>query len=182
MNLQATIDALVGREGGYANDPADRGGETMWGITAAVARAFGYAGAMRDMPRGVAVQIYTERYWTQPLFDQVAQRSAAIAEELLDTGVNMGTGIAARFLQRALNVLNQQAQTFPDVAVDGALGKVTLAALDSLLEARGKDGETVLLRMLNGQQAVRYIEIAEVNPGQERFEFGWQLNRVGGLP
>jgi lysozyme family protein len=40
------IDALIDREGGYVNHPADRGGPTRYGITEAVARAHGYAGAM----------------------------------------------------------------------------------------------------------------------------------------
>ena len=51
MTIEAMIDATIGREGGYSNHPADRGGETIWGITAAVARRNGYAGAMRSMPR-----------------------------------------------------------------------------------------------------------------------------------
>lgn len=178
MNLNDTLDALIGREGGYSNHPADKGGETIWGITAAVARAFGYAGEMRDMPRSVAETIYTERYWSQPRFDQVAAISPAIAEELLDTGVNMGPAVAGRFLQRALNVLNQDDKLFPNIAVDGAIGKMTLAALRSFLQARGTGGEQVLLRMLNAQQSVRYMEIAEGNKAQEAFVYGWQLNRV----
>ena len=33
------FDLLIGNEGGYVNNPADPGGETMFGITARVARA-----------------------------------------------------------------------------------------------------------------------------------------------
>jgi lysozyme family protein len=178
MNLSDTLDLLIGREGGYSNHPADKGGETIWGITAATARAFGYSGAMRDMPRSVAESIYTERYWLQPRLDQVAAISPSIAEELLDTGVNMGPATAARFLQRALNVLNQDGKLYPDLVVDGAIGKMTLSALRAFLQARGTDGEQVLLRMLNAQQSVRYMEIAEGDKSQEAFMYGWQLNRV----
>jgi len=35
------IDRVIGVEGGYADHPADRGGPTRWGITQAVARAYG---------------------------------------------------------------------------------------------------------------------------------------------
>ena len=52
------IDALIEREGGYVNHPADRGGPTCFGITEAVARAHGYRGAMRQLPRDEAVAIY----------------------------------------------------------------------------------------------------------------------------
>ena len=68
MSIDSLIDGVIGREGRYSNNPADRGGETMWGITAAVARANGYAGAMRDMPRETAKDIYHRRYVEGPGF------------------------------------------------------------------------------------------------------------------
>lgn len=178
MTLDDTLDALVEREGGYVNDPTDRGGETNWGITIAVARAFGYTGEMAQMPRETAKTIYRERYWRQPKFDQVYELSPSIAEELLDTGVNMGQGVAAGFLQRALNVLNQGGTVFPDLVQDNAIGRMTLYALRTFLDLRGLDGRDVLLRMLNAQQAVRYMELAEDSPSQEKYEYGWQRTRV----
>lgn len=180
LDVQATITALIAREGGskFTDNPNDRGGKTRWGVTEQVARAYGYTGDMRELSRELAHDIYLERYWTGPHFDLVAARSGRLAEELLDTGVNMGPQVAARFLQRALNVLNRGATAYPDVIVDGQIGRMTLFALDKFLEARGGPGLVVLLRMLNGQQAVRYIEIAESRPQNEEFEFGWLLNRV----
>lgn len=178
MNVQDYITALIAREGGFVDHPADRGGPTCWGITEQVARAFGYHGRMQDLPQSVARQIYYERYWTQPRFDQVNEHSAPIAEELLDTGVNMGPGVAALFLQRALNVLNQEGRHYPDIAADGLIGRMTIAALRAYLGARGKEGHIVLLRALNAQQGVRYIELAEKRPNQEAFVHGWFLHRV----
>jgi len=136
MKIDQYIDDLIAREGGYVDHPADRGGATNWGITEQVARAFGYHGRMQDMPRSVAKQIYVERYWRAPGFDQVNEHSAAVAEELLDTGVNMGPAVAGRFLQRALNVLNLEGKTYPDVVVDGAIGRMTIAALRAEIEAK----------------------------------------------
>ena len=105
-----------------------------------------------------------------------------LAERLLDIGVNMGAATGIRFLQRALNVLNRQGAAFADIAVDGAFGPATETALAGLLRARGTEGARVLRGMIAAQQAVRYIEIAEHDPTQEEFEFGWQLNRaLGGL-
>lgn len=181
MNITDTITELIKREGGYSNDPNDKGGETNFGITVAVARAFGYTGPMDSMTQQVARDIYAQRYWHQPRFDDIDMASELAAEELLDTGVNMGTATAGKFLQRALNVLNQGDKTYPNITVDGAVGNMTLAALKAFLAARGKAGETVLVRMLNAQQSVRYIELAEAKVSQETFEYGWQLNRVGGL-
>ncbi|MDR6493533.1 lysozyme family protein [Paraburkholderia terricola] len=181
MTLDEKIDALIGREGGYANNAADAGGETMWGITAAVARAFGYTGAMRDMPRTMAVQIYRSRYWQQPKFDLVDAVSPALAEKLFDIGVNAGSATGVRFLQRALNVLNQNQRAFLDIAVDGGIGAMTIAALKAFLAARGADGHRVLLGMVTAQQSVYYIECAEKRVENETFEYGWQLNRTLGV-
>lgn len=175
---EALIAALIEREGGYRDHPADRGGPTCWGITEQVARAHGYRGDMRELPRSFAEGIYRERYWTGPRFDQVATRSTVLAEELLDTGVNMGPQTATRFLQRALNVLNRRAHAYPDITVDGAIGRMTLFALDQFIARRGIEGIGVLIRAINGLQGCRYIEIAEADQSQEDFTYGWLLNRV----
>ena len=178
--LDALIDALIEREGGFVNHPADRGGPTCWGITEAVARAHGYRGAMRKLPRGEAADIYRRIYWLRPRLDAVAERSAAIASELFDTSVNMGPAVAIAFLQRALTALNRNAADFPDLTPDGRIGPATLAALDRFLAVRGRrSGETVLLRALEALQGERYIRLAERRPANEAFLYGWLANRIG---
>ena len=180
MDVDELIDALIDREGGYANHPADRGGPTKYGITEAVARAHGYSGAMRDLPRDEAAAIYKRLYWLRPRFDQVAKRSSAVAAELFDTGANMGPAVAATFLQRALSALNRDRSDYPDLVPDGRIGPATLAALDSFFELRGRDtGETVLLRALDALQGERYIRLAERRPANETFLYGWLANRIG---
>nr|WP_283937447.1 glycosyl hydrolase 108 family protein [Sphingomonas anseongensis] len=174
------IDALIEREGGYANHPSDRGGPTKYGITEAVARAHGYAGAMRDLPRDEAAAIYKRLYWLRPRFDQVAKRSGAVAAELFDTGANMGPAVAATFLQRALSALNRDRKDYADLVPDGRIGAATLAALDTFLQLRGKTtGESVLLRALDALQGERYIRLAERRPANEAFLYGWLANRIG---
>lgn len=178
-DADALIEAVIDREGRYVNHPADRGGPTCWGITEAVARAEGYGGHMRDLPRSTAASIYRRIYWARPAFDQVARRAFLIAAELFDTGVNMGTGTAVGFLQRALNALNRSARDYPDIAVDRQIGPRTLSALDGFLAARGRAGETVLLRAMEALQGERYIALAERRPSQEAFLYGWLANRIG---
>jgi len=174
------IDALIGREGDYVNHPADKGGPTRFGITEAVARAHGYAGAMKQLPREDAAGIYRRLYWLRPKFDQVEQRAPNVAAELFDTGVNMGPSVAATFLQRALTALNRNGQDYPDLTPDGRIGTQTLAALDAFLKARGKKGgETVLLRALEALQGERYLRLAERRPANEAFLYGWLANRIG---
>ena len=193
VDVDALIDGLIDREGGYVDHPADRGGPTCFGITEAVARSNGYAGAMRQFPRGEAVAIYRRLYWLRPRFDQVAKRSARVATELFDTGANMGPAVAVTFLQRALTALNRNGGDYPDLTPDGRVGPATLAALDSFLAARGSSppvglaggdqqrtsGETVLLRALEALQGERYLRLAERRPANEAFLYGWLANRIG---
>ncbi|EHU3335121.1 hypothetical protein AXY28_RS08050 [Acinetobacter baumannii] len=179
MSVDNYIDELIKREGGYVNNPNDRGGATKYGITEAVARENGYKGNMKDLPLDVAKSIYRKNYWTAPRFDQVNTLSPLIAEELLDTGVNCGVAFAKPLLQRALNLLNNQGKGgWPDLAVDGIYGSATLGALKIFLAKRGKDGEKVMLKVLNIMQGQRYIEICERNPTQEQFFYGWISNRI----
>jgi lysozyme family protein len=169
---------LVLIEGGYANDPRDRGGETMYGITQAVARAHGYTGPMASLDLAQARTIYKRAYWDALRLDEVAQLAPSVAQELFDTGVNMGTGVAGRFLQTALNALNRGGADYPDLDPDGRIGPATVTALGSFLRVRGQAGRTVLLRALNGLQAARYLQIAASDQAQESFLYGWLLNRV----
>ena len=179
LEIDAQIDSLIDREGGFVNHPSDRGGPTKYGITQAVARAHGYSGAMRNLPRDEAAAIYQRLYWLRPKFDQVARRSEPVAAELFDTGVNMGPAVAATFLQRALSALNRDRRDYADLVPDGRIGPATLAALDTFFQLRGKPaGETVLLRALDALQGERYIRLAERRPANEAFLYGWLANRV----
>ncbi|MFT3978580.1 MAG: glycosyl hydrolase 108 family protein, partial [Sphingomonas bacterium] len=98
MDIEDLIDEVIGREGGYSNNPADRGGATRWGITEKVARANGYRGDMRALPRETAAAIYRRLYWQRPGYDRVAEHMPKVAAELFDTGVNMGPAVATGFL------------------------------------------------------------------------------------
>ena len=179
MDPDHLIDAVIDREGGYADLPGDRGGPTRFGITEAVARAAGYLGDMRALPRATAIAIYRRRFWTAPGLDGVATAAPALAAALFDAGVNMGPPVAIGFLQRALNALNRGATLYPDVPLDGRLGPATLAALDAFLKGRGQAGETVLLRATEALQGERYLSLAERRPADEAFLYGWLANRIG---
>lgn len=169
------INEIIRVEGGYVNDPADSGGETNFGITVTIARNHGYNGPMRDMPVNVAFDIYSAKYWDAVKADDLVELSEAVAEEVVDTSVNMGPSRAGKFLQRALNVLNSEAKLYADLTVDGAIGPATLSALAAYLDQRN---EMVLSRALNCLQGSFYIELAERREKDERFVYGWLKNRV----
>lgn len=178
MNIADIINDVIGVEGGYSDNPNDPGAETMWGITKATAIQYGYFGAMKDMPRATAFDIYSTEYVNGPHFDTIAKISAPIAAVLVDIGVNMGVPVAVGFLQRALNVFNQQGTQYPDMHVDFLIGPATRSALSTFLQYRSPEGESVMLKALNCLRGARFISIAEKNPKEEDFEFGWFKNRI----
>ncbi|WP_175741444.1 glycoside hydrolase family 108 protein [Burkholderia ambifaria] len=109
------FDALVGNEGGYSNNPKDPGGETMWGVTARVARAAGYAGAMKDLPRDTAKTIAKRLYWDPLQLDQFDPR---VAFQIFDANYNGGHPVI--WMQGAAGA-----------KVDGIIGAATIAAVQS---------------------------------------------------
>lgn len=179
MTKEEIFNAILGKEGGYVNNPADKGGATRWGITESTARAHGYAGDMRVLPRETALTILTADYWTGPRFDLVASVSPLIAAEICDTGVNMGPSVPSKWLQRWLTALNSGGSLYPDLIPDGAIGPRTISALKSYLSSRGKEGEQVLLKAMNCSQGARYLELAEQRSANESFLYGWVKERVG---
>jgi len=168
----------LGIEGDYSNDPKDTGGKTRYGIIENTARAWGYQGEMKDLPIELAKKIYETDYWDAIHLDRVCEHSPALALEMFDTGVNCGIGVTVKFLQRLLNVLNREEKDYPDIAMDGIIGSMTLASLKAFLGKRGTTGEKVLVSVMNSQQAVRYMEIAERREKDEVFVYGWFVNRV----
>ncbi len=173
------IEAVIEREGGYVDHPADRGGATRWGITEAVARRHGWRGPMRAFPRDEAVAIYRRLYWYRPGLEAVAARAPRLAAEMFDTGVNMGPPVAIGFLQRALNALNRGATDHADLTIDGRIGPATLAAIDAFLAIRRAVGEGVLVKAVDALQGERYIALAERRPANEAFLYGWLAQRIG---
>lgn len=178
MNFESTIDGIIAREKGYVDHPNDKGGPTNYGITQAVARANGFTGPMTELPLSLARMIYRNRYIVTPSFDKVGIYSLKIAAELIDTGVNMGPQIASTFLQRWLNAFNDRGSHYADLFPDGRIGDVTIGALRAFLRWRSNEGEAVMVAALNSVQGARYLEIAEHDPTQRAFTYGWIRARV----
>lgn len=109
------FDALIGNEGGYSNNPADPGGETMWGVTARVARASGYTGPMKDLPRDTAKAIAKKLYWDPLRLDEL---DARVAFQIFDANYNGGHPVI--WMQGAAGA-----------KVDGLIGPATIAAVQA---------------------------------------------------
>ena len=177
--LKAIIDGVIAVEGGFVDHPSDPGGATNYGITERVARANGYTGHMRDLPRSTAFQIYWLKYVVGPNFDDVAVLDERVAEELIDTGVNAGQKRAATWLQEALNAFNMRGRLYANIAEDGDIGPATLGALRAFLKRRGKAGSVALVRAMDALQGGHYLRLADDDSRFEDFAFGWFAHRIG---
>jgi len=163
-------------EGLFSDDAADSGGATMYGITKAVAEKNGYHGDMRQLPLEKAKEIYYKEYWVKPNFHRVADLDEDLAKELFDAGVNVGTSLASKWLQRSLSVLNNQGKHYDDLVPDGRIGPKTLEALSAYLHLR-YDSD-VLVKAIDSLQGHHYITLAEKREKDERFVYGWLNRRV----
>ena len=93
---------------------------------------------------------------------------------MFDTGVNMGVGRAAKFLQRALNLLNQGGKRYSDIVEDGKVGNNTIKALKACISYKGDE---FVYKILNILQGMHYIDYMTKSPTQEKYAYGW-LKRV----
>lgn len=154
-------------EGGYSDDPDDPGGETNLGITRRTARRGGYKGDMRSLTIEQAEEIYLNLYWKSkylPL-EKIAAWDLLLAIELFDSGVNCGVRTAAKFLQRAINVLRE----IP-IKVDGWAGSGTLKALKtSERDIRKRN----IAKLCNHFQISYYIAISKKKTKLKKFLSGW---------
>lgn len=174
-------------EGGYANDKDDKGGRTYKGIAynssskwqgwpiieAIIQRVGEHADKINadaeknETLQALVLKHYKNEYWDSLSLDQINDQK--VATELYDTGVNMGTGRAALFFQRVLNVVNRNGSIFPDLKLDGQIGTKSISAFNSL----SLNDKYIVWKLLNCLQGAKYIDICEANPVQEKFMRSW---------
>lgn len=163
LSVDALIDEIIDREGGYVNDPADGGGPTRYGITkGTLARWRGRHVTVDDVKRldvGEAKDIYRAQYIVQPGFEPLPE---PLRSHLVDFGVNAGPMQSVRTLQRSLGV-----------GVDGVFGPATKLALAEAIEEGGVDR---LTRRFWQERVRFYARLVAMRPTQEKFLDGW-LNR-----
>lgn len=158
--FRRAVAKLIDLEGGdkVSNHPKDRGGLTKFGISQ---RSYPTLN-IRLLTRDDAVQIYHRDFWTPIRGDEFA--SEAVAQIVFEFGVHSGPGTAAKALQRALNGLGRP------LAVDGRIGRVTLAAANVVRPA-------ALLEAFRREAAAHYRHLVAIDPTQQEFADGW-ANRI----
>lgn len=118
-DLFAAAEAFtLSQEGGWADNPADRGGPTMAGITLAVYRAWLHDPSttpeqLKAISSDEVQAIYRELYWN-PISGDLLQPGVGLA--VFDAAVNLGVHEAAKLLQTCVGA-----------SQDGVIGPVTVA-------------------------------------------------------
>ena len=179
-DFQAAHKIVMVHEGGYADHPNDKGGETYkgiarkrhphWGGWKIIDKYKGLPNFEKALEEDRALQTLVVTFYKNTFWDTLGLNDVnnqEIAVELYDTGVNMGPGIAGRFLQTALNVSNRNGRDYKDLTKDGKIGPLTIRALNN--HERQKD----VLKVLNVLQGARYIDLMENDPTQEIFFRSW---------
>jgi len=176
----------MGAEGGYANNPADKGKETYCGISRRFHPTWSGWNVIDDKKllnpiknntifselADLVEKFYFYNYWRAIGGDSITDRD--LAQEMFDTAVNMGVQTAVKFLQRTLNILNNKQGYWPDLVVDGAIGPKTIKCLDT---ANIMSKSTLVNTTFTVIRGSRYIEILEKHPDQEVFAVSW-LSRL----
>ncbi|MBT2133423.1 hypothetical protein KK137_03655 [Croceibacterium sp. LX-88] len=180
MTIDQLIEGILVREGDYVDHSSDPGGATKFGITQKVARTHGYSGPMRDFPIALAREIYRREYIEKPGLLGIVEIDPEVAEEVIDSGVNVGPKRASLWFQQALNILNRRGQDYADIGEDGVVGPATLSAFRALRRRRGETwARQLMLKALNGLQFGHYFALARTDARFEDFMAGWLDSRVG---
>jgi lysozyme family protein len=174
QGFQDALEYTFGVEGGFSDDPVDRGGKTLWGITQKTwdswRKATGTAPRpLSEMKMEDAKDIYREWYWEANRCHEI--RSKRVAIEVFEATVNCGLAGAGKIVQKTVNLLDTDKA---DLLVDGVLGPRTIAALNVLASSY----ELSVLGTLNVYQGIHYIGIQDRNESQKKFIRGWMKRCV----
>ena len=164
-NARKYIPTVLRWEGGFANDPVDRGGATNKGVTIACFKQMGYdndhdgdidVADLKLLTDEQAFQIMKRGFWDKWKADLIINQSQA--EQLVDWV--WGSGVwGVKIPQRVL-----------EVKPDGIVGQITLNAVNNANQQKlFNDIKNARIDFVNA--------IVRNNPSQKRFIKGW-INRI----
>lgn len=151
-------------EGGFVDDPLDRGGATNKGITIGTFRNFYGKDATVEQLKNITdeqwLHIFKSGYWDKWKADDIENQS--IADIVVDWAWASGTATSIKQVQKILGV-----------AVDGIVGNDTLTAINTA------DQSSLFVKIHS--RRIEFVEnIVKRDPSQTRFLKGWK-NRINSL-
>jgi lysozyme family protein len=168
--FKPAIDQVLGEEGGFTDNPKDRGnwtsgiigvGElkgTKWGLSAMTYPHLD----IKNLTREQAVQIYFDDWWTPGPYGLL--RSQPLANKMFSFAVNGAAKEAAEMLQIVVNACGRRIQ------IDGVIGPQTLSALNAF-------DPTIVYVAFKSAMGARYDCINDMNRQTLWAREGW-FNRA----
>lgn len=187
--VKRMISTLLELEGGYGNNPNDKGGKTKYGITK---NSYPHLD-IKNLTKEDAVEIY-KRDWLERysgLYNSIYAHIDACGTDdksavnvcftptFFYFAVNAGTQRAVRLLQKAINETSRNIRKRLSISEDGLWGAQSSAALQTVIYQDGNDTPTnEISRALNiaavfKQHALRYYYILALKPTQRQFLCSW---------
>jgi len=172
MTIKQIIAAIIAKEGGYVNHPADKGGPTQYGITAKSYAEY-FRRPSSNIPMDVTIaeikavtpalaeKIYYTLYYVRP---NIISLPTLIQPIMLDMAVNHGRRGSVKILQTAL-VSASYSQSSPD----GIIGVKTITATTRAVTELGKH----FINNIVDRRLHYYQEIINTDPTQAAFKNGW---------
>lgn len=176
-NFKEAYDITAKYEGGYVNDPADAGGETIFGVARNAWPNLGMWNKLdeykRQGLRGKALEeachnnydfmrevetVYRTQYWFKVWGDRITDQKSANA--IYDFAVNTGVQRAVKYAQIAAKA-----------TVDGKIGPKTVEAINNCSDFTNKYADL---------RCKFYTDLANNRPSNKKFLKGW-LARANGL-
>lgn len=160
-NYMLLAPFIMEHEGGFVNNPNDKGGPTNKGVTLRTFRD--YAGNnvnvqdLKDMSDYQWYAIFKRFYWDLCKADKI--NSQAVANAIVDWAYNSGPRTAIATVQRILGIDN-----------DGIVGPMTIEAINNMRSGK-------LFDAIQFERAAFVQKIVKNNPSQSIFLKGW-LRRI----
>ena len=148
--FEKIVKEVIEHEGGYVNDPDDRGGETKYGIS----KKWYPEVDIKHLTMDDAVNIYYNDYWIPSKAESLPKE---IRSTYFDMCVNMGQGQAVKILQEAIN-----SKKTAKIEEDGVIGSITI-----------KNAVRVSKKRLQAYRVLFYARLVGIRPSQEKFYYGW---------
>lgn len=169
-NHKNIIPFILKFEGGYVNDPDDRGGATNKGVTIATYRALGKWDNNKDgkidekdlklITNEQWQIIFKNSFWDKIKGDDIVNQSIA---DLIADWVWASGKYGITNTQKVLGVKQ-----------DGIVGTKTIAAIN------GYKNQKELFNKLKAERIAYVNRIVKANPSQKKFIKGW-LNRINAI-
>lgn len=169
ISVEALIDDVLAKEGGFVNHEADRGGPTNFGITQQTLSRYLERVVTIDevkmLDKQTARDIYELRYYRSPKIDKLPD---AVQHFVFDCAVNHGPRRAIKFVQEVCNDSG-----LGPLTVDGLMGPRTRIQAFACQEQLG---DWFLIALVEERQMF-YANIVANDESQAVFLDGW-LNRA----